>query len=41
VVEGPVPFFSLCEHHSLPFFGKAYVGYIAHENIQGGACQTV
>jgi GTP cyclohydrolase I len=35
VVEGPIPFFSLCEHHSLPFFGHAYVGYIAHENIIG------
>jgi GTP cyclohydrolase IA len=35
VVEGPIPFFSLCEHHSLPFFGRAYVGYIAHENILG------
>ena len=35
VVEGPIPFFSLCEHHSLPFFGKVYVGYIAHENILG------
>lgn len=35
VVEGPIPFFSLCEHHSLPFFGKAYIGYIAHENILG------
>lgn len=35
VVEGPIPFFSLCEHHSLPFFGKAYVGYIAHEHILG------
>src|SRR3954447_26621252 len=22
VVEGPIPFFSLCEHHSLPFFGR-------------------
>jgi len=29
VVEGPIPFYSLCEHHSLPFFGHAYVGYIA------------
>ena len=35
VVEGPIPYFSLCEHHSLPFFGHAYVGYIAHENIIG------
>jgi GTP cyclohydrolase I len=35
VVEGPIPFFSLCEHHSLPFFGTTYIGYIAHENILG------
>lgn len=35
VVEGPIQFFSLCEHHALPFFGKAYVGYIAHEHIIG------
>jgi GTP cyclohydrolase I len=35
VIEGPIHFFSLCEHHALPFFGDAYVGYIAHENIIG------
>jgi GTP cyclohydrolase I len=35
VLEGPIPFFSLCEHHALPFYGRAYVGYIAHENIIG------
>jgi GTP cyclohydrolase IA len=35
VIEGPIPFYSLCEHHALPFFGDAYVGYIAHENIIG------
>ena len=35
VVEGPIPFFALCEHHALPFFGSAYVGYIAHERIIG------
>ncbi len=35
VIEGPIRFFALCEHHALPFFGMAYVGYIAHENIIG------
>ncbi|MBI3522662.1 MAG: GTP cyclohydrolase I FolE [Chloroflexi bacterium] len=35
IVEGPIPFFALCEHHALPFFGSAYVGYIAHEQIIG------
>ncbi|MFT3894307.1 MAG: GTP cyclohydrolase I [Anaerolineales bacterium] len=35
VIEGPIPFFSLCEHHAFPFYGMAYVGYIAHENIIG------
>ncbi|MGH3201356.1 MAG: GTP cyclohydrolase I [Streptosporangiaceae bacterium] len=32
---GPIPFFSLCEHRSLPFSGRAYVGSIAHEHILG------
>src|SRR5512141_2850888 len=31
VIEGPIDFFALCEHHALPFIGHAYVGYIAHE----------
>src|SRR5215471_674565 len=35
VVEGPIQFFSLCEHHALPFYGHAYVGYIAHEHLIG------
>jgi GTP cyclohydrolase I len=35
VIEGPIPFFALCEHHSLPFYGMAHVGYIAHEQIIG------
>lgn len=35
VIEGPIRFFALCEHHALPFYGAAYVGYIAHENIIG------
>jgi GTP cyclohydrolase IA len=35
VVEGPINFFSLCEHHVFPFYGRAYIGYIAHQNIIG------
>jgi GTP cyclohydrolase I len=35
VIEGPIHFFALCEHHALPFYGEAYVGYIAHEDIIG------
>ena len=35
VIEGPIPFFALCEHHALPFHGYAYVGYIADEHIIG------
>ena len=35
VVEGPINFFSLCEHHVFPFFGQAYVGYIANDRIIG------
>ena len=35
IIEGPIQFFSLCEHHALPFHGQAYLGYIAHEHIIG------
>lgn len=35
VVEGPIQFYALCEHHALPFYGSAYVGYIARERIIG------
>jgi len=35
VIEGPIPFFALCEHHALPFHGQAYVGYVADERIIG------
>jgi GTP cyclohydrolase I len=35
IIEGPIPFYSLCEHHSLPFHGFAHVAYIAHEHIVG------
>jgi len=35
IVEGPVAFFSLCEHHALPFHGAAHVAYIAADEILG------
>ncbi len=35
VVEGPIPFVGVCEHHVLPFVGRAWVGYIAHDRIIG------
>ena len=35
IVEGPISFFSLCEHHALPFHGAAYVGYVAGDEILG------
>lgn len=35
IIEGPISFFSLCEHHALPFHGVAHIGYVAHEHIIG------
>ncbi|HWB57578.1 MAG TPA: GTP cyclohydrolase I [Gaiellaceae bacterium] len=35
IIEGPISFHALCEHHALPFHGVAHVGYVAHEGIIG------
>jgi GTP cyclohydrolase I len=35
IVEGPIAFFALCEHHALPFHGMAHVAYVADSEIIG------
>jgi GTP cyclohydrolase I len=35
VIEGPISFSSLCEHHALPFYGEAHVGYVPGDEIIG------
>ena len=35
VVVKDIPFYSLCEHHILPFFGQVHVGYLPKGKVVG------
>lgn len=35
IIAKEIEFYSMCEHHMLPFFGKAHVGYVPQDKIIG------
>ena len=37
VVFRDLSFFSMCEHHLLPFFGRAHVGYVPNGRVAGAS----
>ena len=35
IIQKNIPFYSLCEHHIAPFFGKGHIAYIPNKKIVG------
>jgi GTP cyclohydrolase I len=35
ITLGPIPFYTMCAHHTAPFFGNVYIGYIPDEKLAG------
>ena len=36
VLVKDIPFYSMCEHHLVPFYGKAHVAYIPRDGVVAG-----
>ena len=35
IIDNDIPYFTFCEHHVIPFFGKVKIGYIPDKKIIG------
>lgn len=35
ITVGPIPFYTLCAHHVVPFYGNVWIGYVPNRRIAG------